>query len=598
MPPLFAVTHSRGPAGLRFVLSLMFVAGLRVGVAPPTAQARQTQSHANSSHNLHDPPAALQAIIRSGRLDDLRWPDFFDVQPQAEVFYRASAYKLAWIEGDKPTRRASEMIDILKQADGEGLRPEDYDGPRWRDRLTLLDGPHAAADEAKFDAALTICTMRYASAVRIGRINPKHLQFDIDIEHKRLNLPEFVRLLLSEQTDLKSEFAAIEPPFDRYKSTRTALLKYMQLEQQDDGEKLPVPGEKLLDAIFPFTRYDGVPRMTRLLRLVGDLPDDAVLPTDPRSYEGPLVDAVKRFQKRHGLRPNGYLTRETVQEMNVPLGARVEQLRLALERYRWLRYNFTQPPVFVNLPEFRLYALAQNGQIGLTMNVNVGDAYDFQTPVFENYIRFVVFRPYWNVPPKILRDEVIPEIAENPSYIEENDMEVTTLAGDVVARGKISDSVLQQLRAGKLTVRQRPGPDNSLGLLKVMFPNPYHVYLHDTAQGYHMFSGTQRALSHGCIHLQEPAKLAAWLLRDKPDWTLERVEQAMQHGRDNFTVNLTQPVPILLFYLTVVPEEDGQVNFYRDIYGHDAALQSALAKGQPYRVPQKPSPQPKPSTNR
>jgi murein L,D-transpeptidase YcbB/YkuD len=294
------------------------------------------------------------------------------------------------------------------------------------------------------------------------------------------------------------------------------------------------------------------------------------------------VDAVKRFQKRHGLTSNGYLTVDTVEQLNVPLRSRVEQLRLTLERYRWLRYSFTQPPVVVNLPEYRLRAFDRDGRVGLAMNVNVGDAYDFQTPVFESSIRYLVFRPYWNVPPRILRNEVIPDTAEDRSYIVDNDMEVTTLAGQVVASGPISDSVLQQLRAGKLTVRQKPGPENALGLVKIIFPNEHHVYLHHTPESVDMFSQEHRALSHGCIHLQEPAELAAWLLKDKPEWNLERVERAMHEGRNNFTVNLTKPVPILIVYGTAIVEENGEVHFYRDIYGHDAALEAALAKGYPY----------------
>jgi murein L,D-transpeptidase YcbB/YkuD len=131
-------------------------------------------------------------------------------------------------------------------------------------------------------------------------------------------------------------------------------------------------------------------------------------------------------------------------------------------------------------------------------------------------------------------------------------------------------------------VRQKPGPDNALGLLKIIFPNEHHVYLHDTPEGGDWFSDEQRALSQGCIHLEHPAELAAWLLRDKPDWSLQRVQHAMHEGKDNFTVPLPRPVPILIVYGTAVAEPNGEIHFYRDIYGHDAALEKALAKGYPY----------------
>jgi len=263
-------------------------------------------------------------------------------------------------------------------------------------------------------------------------------------------------------------------------------------------------------------------------------------------------------------------------------GKEIKQYLLSfdLERYRWLPLNLSQPPVVVNLPEFRLRAFEEAGQIGLTMRVNIGDAYDFQTPVFQNSIRYLVFRPYWSVPPRILKDEVIPDIEQDRSYVRDGHMEVVNREGKVVTSGEIGDGVLKQLRAGALGVREKPGPDNALGLLKIIFPNEHHVYLHDTPESRDMFSSGQGALSHGCIHLERPAKLAHWLLRDKPE--CEQVEHAMKDGRDNFMVYLTRPVPILIVYATAIAEPDGDVYFFQDIYGHDAALQQALAKGYPY----------------
>jgi len=524
--------------------------------------------------------SSLQSILQSGRLVDLRWPVFSDVRSQADAFYRGSGYSLAWVKQGKPSVRAVEMINILQHADEEGLLPEDYDASRWTDRLAHLNGPHSADEEFRFDVALTVCAMRYASAVRVGRINPKHFRFGLDVEHKRLDLPQFIRLIANGADDLKSEFTQIEPPFIGYKATREALAHYTELASKDDREKLPMPANTLFDTVFPGREYEGIPRLIRLLHLVGDLAADVT--PDTNSYDGALVQAVERFQERHGIRPNGYLNKDTIDAMNVPLSTRAEQLRLALERYRWLRYNFSQPPVVVNLPEFRLRAFQKGGGVGLAMNVNVGDAYDFQTPVFENKILYVVFRPYWNVPPKILRNEVIPDIAENRDFVKDNAMEVTTLPGQVIASDTISDSVLGQLRAGTLGVRQKPGPENALRLLKVMFPNEHHVYLHDTPESSEMFALGKGALSHGCMHLEHPAELAAWLLRDKPGWNFDRVEQAMHAGRDNFTVNLTTPVPILIFYTTAVVEEAGDTHFFRDLYGHDATLEAALARGYPY----------------
>jgi L,D-transpeptidase YcbB len=520
----------------------------------------------------------LRSAIQSGRLDDLRWSVFTDFRIHVDNFYRPSRYALAWIHNGQPTTRAKEMIQVFLRADVEGLNPDDYDGPRWEERLAQLQNSPTPNDQARFDLALTVCAMRYISAVRIGRINPKHLKFGFDVEHKKLNLPAFLRQILSPSADLKAELAQIEPPFAEYKATRVALAHYTELAKEDDAEQLPPPP----GILFPGGPYHGIARLTKLLHLTGDLPPNVTVPADTKIYDAPLVEAVKSFQAHHGLRVDGYLTKDTVADLNVPFTERAEQLRLALERYRWLPYEFSQPPILVNVPGFRLDAFDKAGKIAFTTAVNVGDSYDFQTPVFENSIRYLVFRPYWNVPPRILREEVIPDIEENRDYVQDTDMEVTTSTGQVVTSGTVNDSVLKQLRAGALTVRQKPGPDNALGLVKFIFPNEHHVYLHDTPQSVDMFNTNLRAFSHGCIHVQHPAELAQWLLRDKKEWTLDRVEQAMHEGRDNVTVNLTAPIPILIVYATAVVQQEGEVFFYRDIYGHDAALEEALAKGYPY----------------
>ena len=308
-----------------------------------------------------------------------------------------------------------------------------------------------------------------------------------------------------------------------YDELKKALVKYMRLAKEDNGEKLPEPH----GIGFSGTLYDGVPRLARLLRLVGDLPESAEIPADSRLYDGPLVEAVKRFQSRHGLRPDGYLTLDTIAQLNVPLSSRVEQIRLTLERFRWLRHDYPHPTIVINIPGYQLYVLSKDGSTALTMTVDVGDEYD-RTPVFEGAIEYMVFRPYWDVPLNIQKDEIVSNIEDDPNYLSEYHFEVIGADGRLVTDGKVSKEILQQIRAGTLRVRQKPGSDNSMGLLKFAFPNRYSVYLHDTPSWGDYFAGPDRNISHGCIHLKDPAKLAAWVLRDKPRWTLERVQQAMQ----------------------------------------------------------------------
>jgi murein L,D-transpeptidase YcbB/YkuD len=235
----------------------------------------------------------------------------------------------------------------------------------------------------------------------------------------------------------------------------------------------------------------------------------------------------------------------------------------------------------VNIPEFRLRTLDDKGRIALAMNVIVGKALRHETPVFEKEMRFVVFRPYWNVPPGIQRSEIVPAVQRDRDYLSKNNYEVITHGGQIVTSGAITDEILADLRAGKLIIRQRPGPTNALGLVKLMFPNEYHVYLHSTP-AQQLFAKSRRDFSHGCIRVEKPAELTAWALSNNPGWTLERVQGAMERGQDNWQVNLTKPIPVLILYGTAVVDETGVVHFFDDLYGHDAALENVLAKGYPY----------------
>jgi murein L,D-transpeptidase YcbB/YkuD len=557
--------HSR--TGLALLL-------LAISVLPggPTFAAAHKGTAAGSAQKVEPAAAGLSAIVASGHLADLRWPNFSNYRSNVVNFYRPFAYEKAWVRNGQPTEQALAMVGILQDADQEGLRADDYDGSRWADRLAALRAPHDDAEEARFDAALTICVMRYLSDLHVGRINPQHLGFEFDVSQKKLNLAEFVRERLVGGTDLGAQVAAVTPPFPGYQRLRDALQHYTELEKRADGRKLDDPGR-----LYPGNRYTDIAKLAGRLRLLGDLPESATIAADEKIYQGPLVDAVKQFQRRHGLRPTGELNSETVAEMNVPLGDRVEQMRMALERFRWLPYDFKQPPIVVNVPEFRLYAFKEGNQLAFTMNINVGDQYDFQTPIFENSIRYIVFRPYWYPPAGILRSEILPPLKEDPS-LDDNELELVSASGQVIKSGKVTPEMMQQIRAGTLTVRQPPGPENAMGLVKFIFPNEYHVYIHDTPVSVHMFSDTERMFSHGCIHVQDPAKLAAWLLRNTPGWDLERVQYAMHKGKDNVRVNLAAPVPVLIVYVTAVVEEDGEVYFFQDIYGHDAELKEELAK--------------------
>jgi L,D-transpeptidase YcbB len=370
--------------------------------------------------------------------------------------------------------------------------------------------------------------------------------------------------------------AQVEPPYPGYRRTIQALQSYSALASKDDGEQLPATKKP----VVPGDSYPGVPRLTRLLKLVGDLPADVDIPADPPIYQGALVDAVKNFQRRHGRDPNGRIDAQTLADLNIPLSRRVQQMRWTLERWRWLPDSYSKSPIVANIPEFRLRAYDKDFNIAVTMNVVVGKSYGHNTPVFTETMKYVIFRPYWEVPYSITRSEMVPHILRDPEYLAKNNLEVVDNRQNVVAAGTVSSDVLSQLRAGKLFVRQKPGPKNALGLVKFLFPNSYNVYMHDTPAP-ELFARSRRDFSHGCIRLERPADLAAWVLRDNPGWTPERIHAAM-NGAETQQVNLAHPVPVLILYATVIVLEDGLVHFYDDIYGHDAALEKVLAKGYPY----------------
>jgi murein L,D-transpeptidase YcbB/YkuD len=293
-----------------------------------------------------------------------------------------------------------------------------------------------------------------------------------------------------------------------------------------------------------------------------------------------VVDGVKHFQRRHGLQPDGVLGKETVAQLNVPLSQRVQQLQYALERYRWIPSSFPQPPIIVNLPEFRLRTMRRQPAPFLTMRVVVGKAFGHQTPVFADYMRYVVFRPYWEVPMSIQFAELVPKVRRDRGYLADHGFEVTTSDGTVVTDGTVSDDVLSELRSGSLSIRQKPGPKNALGLVKFIFPNRYNVYLHSTPAP-ELFLKARRDFSHGCIRVQNPAALAAWVLRDKPEWTLDKINAAM-NGDQTIQVDLDKPIPVLILYTTAVVEPDGEVRFFKDIYNYDSVMAQALASGYPY----------------
>jgi murein L,D-transpeptidase YcbB/YkuD len=418
--------------------------------------------------------------------------------------------------------------------------------------------------------------MRYISDLHIGKVNPKHFDFGLDVETKKYDLPDFLKADVVDSSDVAGALAKVEPPYPGYQRTIQALHSYLEFVKEYDWNQLPA----IQKTIAPGDSYSGVPQLSKLLRLVGDLSADANVPADGMVYQAPLVDAVRSFQRRHGRTPDGRITAQTLADLNVPLRNRIRQMQLTLERWRWLPVGLHSALIVANIPEFRLRAYDEHYKIVLSMNVVVGKAYAHDTPVFTDTMQYVVFRPYWNVPYSIAKAEFFTRLARDHAYLAKKGFEVVNSGQDVVTSGAVTGDILAQLRAGKLYIRQMPGPKNSLGLVKFIFPNSSNVYMHDTpAQEF--FAKSRRDFSHGCIRLEKPADLALWVLHENPGWDMDRVRAAM-NGTPNQQVNLAHSIPVLIVYGTAIVTEDGIVHFYDDIYGHDAALEKVLARGYPY----------------
>jgi len=533
--------------------------------APEAAEASEGQRLSADGKLL------LDSIVNRGRLPDSHRASFEDLQGEIREFYDSLQGSLAWISNSTPTSQGLAMIHLLKISDEKGLNTEEYDGPQWDTRLARLKqmSPPSEGDLVHFDVSLTVSAMRYISDLNIGRVSPRLLHFELDIHDRKIDLSTFLKSLLASESDFASRVEDVEPPFPAYRRTILALQKYRKLAREDDGERLPAAGK----TIQPGDSYAGVPRLFRLLRLLGDLSPDATAPSST-VYQGTLTEAVKHFQERHGIEPTGFIGEETLKALNIPLARRVVQLELTLERWRWVPHEFVRPPIVVNIPEFRLRADDEQYHWVLSMKVVVGKAYGHRTPVFASEIQSVIFRPSWNVPLGIQHEEFIPKIEENPGYLAENSYDIVDSDGNVVDEDPAKEEVKDKLRSGQLGIRQRPGPDNALGLVKFDFPNQFDVYMHGTPST-ELFSKSRRDFSHGCIRVEDPVSLAQWVLRDRPEWTAESIRSAM-YGETTTRVALIKPIPVLIVYGTAVVMEDNEVRFFDDIYGHDAALERAL----------------------
>jgi murein L,D-transpeptidase YcbB/YkuD len=544
--------------------------------------APNTDAYSDNLHQLVEKKALPPEKVDTSKVPNLRWPDFSDYQSYIATFYDDRNYEVAWTRDGAPTATATAFIQQFQDAAAKGLIPEDYDAPRWADRVQALHDKSADAISL-FDVAMTVNVMRYISDLRIGRVNPSRFNFEVPVQDKKYDLAEFVSDNVVDATDVPKLITTVEPDSEDYRKTEQALAHYLELAKQQQEESAdPLP--PVAKTVSVGDAYPAVAALLTRLQLEGDASADSEpSATHSTIFNSTLSDAVKSYQHRHGIAEDGKLTSQTINSLNVPMTDRVAQLQDSLERWRWLPDPYLHARLMVNLPEFVLRGYDPDHKLDFTMRVVVGQVMgQHETPVFTHMMRYLVFRPYWSVPVDIARKELVPHMAANKNYLASKNFEVTNNKGVV-----LTDYTAKQVAQGAVMVREKPGPKNSLGLVKFIFPNQYDIYLHSTP-AVSLFERSRRDFSHGCIRVQKPADLAVWVLQGQSDWDLDKVEDAMNNGPDNKTVSLKTPLPIVIFYLTAIVADDGQTHFFDDIYGYDAEMQKVFAKGPPYPV--KPQP--------
>lgn len=565
-------------------------------VNTPTAPPETTVQPETPALDQHDdteavvavPRTPLQALLAGAQHPWLLMPDFSRHQSIIEALYQANGEQLLWFDGAVLKPAASGIFELLEQAPAHGLESKDYDVATLRREWQTLQQAGEAASETQrlhLDVAMTVAVVRFLSDVHHGRVNPRRLKFSLGEKAALFDVVPLLRAAI--ETGSVAQLAAqVEPPYSLYRNLKTALARYRHL-----AESAPAPHFRFAEALRPGAQDKQIPLLREFLRHTGDLPSAGPLDKkDATLYRGAVVEAVKRFQFRHGLPADGVMGAQTVEALNTPWATRVRQIELSLERLRWIPpIDEHVPFVAVNIPSFYLWAfdsLQHETQPALTMKVVVGEAMDKQTPVFMAEMRYIDFRPYWNVPPSIIKKELLPKFYNNPGYFASHDMELVEAIGPNAKPLPLSGANLERLRQGQLKLRQRPGRKNPLGAVKFIFPNDNDIYFHDTPTQKH-FSRSRRDFSHGCIRLEQPQELAAFVLKDHEGWDRQAIAQAMQQDKTR-RVFLKKPLPVIIFYTTALANDQGMVFFYEDIYGHDQALDVALLNRHFSRKPKKP----------
>lgn len=538
---------------------LVVIATLLVHAVPGAALSNNSYQNAIIEH-LEMGPATYLELDAHGYTPA-------EIDEKLADLYTGNKLQPFWVKDGQPSPRAADTLAVLEAAKVHGLDPADY----FIDKIhKYWDGKSTTA-VVRRDILLTLGMMRYVADQQEGRMEPHKIDpelfassRDVEVDWGPLMKTAF------EAPDMSSFLAQQAPPFLQYSELMKKLMAYRILAA--NGGWPPVSEGETLK---PGVEDQRVLRVKNRLAITGDLAGEN---KDGAVFDTALEAAVKRFQKRHNLSSDGVVGNQTLAAMNVSIESKIDQIILNMERYRWLkRTRMKDRLVAVNIAGFEAIA-GKSGAIEVRMPVIVGKTYH-KTPVFSDTIKYVVFNPYWTQPPSIARDETLPKLKKDPHYLAKKNMRLfqgwgsdsPELDPTTIDWHKVSKKNMNRYR-----VRQDPGPNNALGTLKIIFPNPHNVYLHDTPT-HSLFKKEHRAFSHGCIRMDRPAEMASWVLGgDEKGWGLARVNEIIASRKRQVAV-LDQPVPVYILYRTVfVNPEDDRLYFYADVYGRDKLLSTAL----------------------
>ncbi len=487
-------------------------------------------------------------------------------------YYRHREFAPLWVTDAGPLPLFHDTVELLRTADRHGLTPADYhfgclNAASERFRATLEQGQQPTLrDLAEQDVVLTDAFLTFGSHLVAGRVDAEQLYPQWLSATRKADLLQVLRDL-EEHRDPQRAVGRLAPSRGEYTRTLAAA------EAMDTASWYPYPYERDLQRGMGDRR---VPELRRRLVAGGDL--DPAAPLTGQDFDASVEQAVRRFQARHGLVADGIVGPAMRRALNVPAAERRRQLLLNLERWRWLPRSWGQRYLLVNAADYALEAF-DKGERVLRMRVIVGEEYR-RTPVFSERMTYLEINPYWNVPASIFVEELLPRLQQDPDYLSTRHYEL--LSGWEASSRRLDPRGMdwQRVSAAALPgrIRQLPGPWNALGRIKFMFPNRFNVYLHDTPDR-HLFQRSQRALSHGCIRVERPLDLAAFVLEETPGWGRERVEAAIAGG-ERRVVPLARPVPVHLLYLTAWVDETWVIQFREDIYQRDEVLWRAL-QGEP-----------------